>query len=63
MTKGVGRKSAFFSYQMLTDRTGLSKRSVQRAVTHLQRRQLVRASRKFPTAVPEYTVLMPWARG
>jgi hypothetical protein len=25
MTKGVGRKSAFFSYQMLTDRTGLSK--------------------------------------
>jgi hypothetical protein len=63
MTKGVGRKSAFFSYQMLTDRTGLSKRSVQRAVTHLQRRQLVRASRKFPTAVPEYTVLTPWARG
>ena len=30
MTRGVGRKSAFFSYQMLTDRTGLSKRAVQR---------------------------------
>ena len=62
-TRGVGRKSVFFSYQMLTDRTGLSKRSVQRAVEHLQRRQLIKVARKSPTAVPEYSVATPWVRG
>ena len=62
MTKGVGRKSAFFSYQMLTDRTGLSKRAVQRAVIHLKKRQLIRVSRKSATAVPEYAVATPWIR-
>jgi len=62
MTRGVGRKSAFFSYQMLTDRTGLSKRAVQRAVEHLKRRQLVRVAHKSPTAVPEYFVTTPWIR-
>ena len=62
MTKGTGRKSAFFSYQMLCDRTGLSKRAVQRAVVHLRRRQLIRVARASPTAVPEYTVATPWIR-
>jgi hypothetical protein len=62
MTRGMGRRSAAFSYQMLTDRTGLSKRSVQRAVAHLQRRQLIRLGRKSATAVPEYTVATPWVR-
>jgi hypothetical protein len=62
MTKGVGRKSAFFSYQMLTDRTGLSKRAVQRAVAHLVKRQLVKMSRKSATSVPEYSVATPWVR-
>lgn len=63
MTVGIGRKSAYFSYQLLTDRTGLSKRAVQRAVAHLRRRQLIRVSRKSPTAVPEYAVATPWVRG
>jgi len=62
MTKAVGRKSAFFSYQMLADRTGLSKRAVQRAVTHLSRRQLIQVRRKSSTAVPEYAVTTPWVR-
>src|SRR5262249_49285676 len=62
MTKGVNRKTAFFSYQMLTDRTGLSKRAVQRAAAHLQRRQLIRVTRTSATAVPEYGVLTPWVR-
>ena len=61
-TLGLGRKSAFFSYQMLTDRTGLSKRAVQRAVAHLAGRQLLKVARKSPTAVPEYSVLTPWVR-
>ncbi len=62
MTAGIGRKSAFFSYQMLTDRTGLSKRAVQRAVVHLRRRQLIHVTRKSATAVPEYGVATPWIR-
>jgi hypothetical protein len=62
MTRGVGRKNAFFSYQMLTDRTGLSKRAVQRAVAHLQRRKLIGVTRASPTAVPEYAVATPWIR-
>jgi hypothetical protein len=62
MTRGVSRKSAHFSYQMISDRTGLSKRATQRAVAHLLRRQLLRVARKSPTAVPEYSVLTPWRR-
>jgi hypothetical protein len=62
MTRGVGRKSAHFSYQMISDRTGLSKRAAQRAVAHLVRRQLLKVARKSPTAVPEYGVVMPWQR-
>jgi len=62
MTRGLGRKSAFFSYQMLCDRTGLSKRAVQRAVAHLRRRQLIKVARRSPTAVPEYSVSTPWQR-
>jgi hypothetical protein len=62
MTRGVGRPSAFLSYQMITDRTGLSKSAVQRAVAWLVRRQLVKVRRASPTAVPEYAVLAPWIR-
>ena len=62
MTKATGRKSAFFSYQLLAERTGLSKRAVQRAVTHLSRRQLIHVRRKSSTAVPEYAVATPWIR-
>jgi hypothetical protein len=62
MTRSLGRKTAFFSYQTLTDRTGLSKSAVQRAVAWLVRRQLVRVKRKSATSVPEYAVLAPWIR-
>jgi hypothetical protein len=62
MTHGAGRKSGFFSYQTLSDRTGLSKRSVQRAVAWLEGRELLRVERTSPTAVPEYAVLTPWKR-
>jgi hypothetical protein len=62
MTRSVGRKTAFFSYQAITDRTGLSKSAAQRAVAWLVRRQLMRVRRKSATAVPEYQVLTPWIR-
>src|SRR6478609_6939832 len=63
MTHGSGREGAFFSYATLTDRTGLSKSSVQRAITWLERRELVRVRKASSTATPEYTVLTPWRRG
>jgi hypothetical protein len=62
MTRGSGREAAFFSYATLTDRTGLSKSSVQRAVAWLERRELVRVRRPSATATPEYTILTPWRR-
>lgn len=62
MTHGIGREAAFFSYQMMTDRTGLSKSAAQRAVSWLERRQLLRVRKRTPTAVPEYAVLTPWRR-
>jgi hypothetical protein len=61
-TRSLGRETAFFSYQMMTDGTGLSKSAVQRAVSWLERRQLIRVRRGSPTAVPEYAVLTPWRR-
>ena len=57
MTRGVGRKTAFFSHRMVSDRTGLSKSAVQRAVRWLERRQLIKVERRSPTAVPGYVVL------
>lgn len=61
-TRGTGRRSAFFSYQMLSDRTGLSKRAIQRSVSWLEGRELLKVTRRTQTAVPEYAVLAPWLR-
>jgi hypothetical protein len=47
---------------MLSDRTGLSKRAIQRSVAWLEARELVKVARKSKTAVPEYAVLAPWQR-
>lgn len=63
VTRGFGRKTAFFSYQTLAERTGLSKSAVQRAVAWLERRELIRVKRTSPTAVPEYEVRAPWEPG
>src|SRR6478735_3538765 len=61
-TRGTGRKAAFLSYQMLSDRTGLSKRAIQRSVAWLENRELLKVGRKSKTAVPEYSVNAPWQR-
>jgi DNA-binding MarR family transcriptional regulator len=50
------------SLQRIADDTGLSRSAVQQAVLRLRRRHLVRVDRTSATAVPEYTVLRPWAR-
>jgi DNA-binding MarR family transcriptional regulator len=59
---GAGRRSVRISLKQLAERTGLSKSAVQAALRILLRRQLVRAQHASRTAVPEYSVLRPWAR-
>ena len=61
-THGAGRESIAFSHAVLADLIGLSKRSVQNAITLLLYRRLIRQRKPKPTAVPIYTVLTPWVR-
>ena len=48
------------SLRMLADETGLSKSAVQRALSMLHFRQLVKTSRAHRTAVPAHRVLRHW---
>ena len=48
------------SYQELAESVGVSKSSVQAAVSWLVRRKLLAASKENATATPRYTVLTPW---
>jgi DNA-binding transcriptional ArsR family regulator len=48
------------SYQELAENIGVSKSSVQAAVSWLRRRKLLTASKVNATAVPQYTTLSPW---
>src|SRR5690242_16383187 len=61
-THGAGRESVAMSHRVLTELTGISKRSVQTALSHLLERRLIRRRKSRPTAVPLYTVLTPWHR-
>ncbi|HKE24404.1 MAG TPA: helix-turn-helix domain-containing protein [Bryobacteraceae bacterium] len=61
-TYGVGRDSVAISHQILAEWIGISRRSVQTALTHLIGRRLIRRRKSRPTAVPVYTVLTPWLR-
>ena len=61
-TGGRRRHAVALSHRELAEETGLSKSAVQSAVRLLTRRKLVGSRRASPTAVPEYTVLKPWAR-
>jgi len=61
-THGTGRPSVAFSHAVLAESTGLSKRSVRAALSHLITRRLMRRRKSRPTAVAVYTVLTPWIR-
>ena len=61
-THGERRDTAQVALQDIAESTGLSKRSVQDAVSWLSKRKLVSISRASITAVPVYTVLRPWKR-
>jgi DNA-binding transcriptional MocR family regulator len=50
------------SYETMATSTGLSKRTVQKAVGHLERRGLIAVRRAYATAVPQYRVRTPWTR-
>ena len=61
-THGLSRDTVAMSLMMLADVTGLSKRSVQTAVSLLQSRELISIYKQRPTSIPIYTVLTPWRR-
>jgi predicted transcriptional regulator len=48
------------SYYDLSEEMGVSKSSVQAAVSWLLRRKLLAVSKENATATPRYTVLTPW---
>ena len=52
--------SVQISYQELAENIGVSKSSVQAAVSWLRRRKLLSATKESATAVPSYTALTPW---
>jgi hypothetical protein len=58
----AAERSVQVSLQELADGTGLSKRSVQDALTRLHQRKLIGIKRESITAIPEYTVHRPWLR-
>ena len=61
-THGAGHDSVAISHQILAELIGISRRSVQTALSHLIERRLIRRRKARPTAVPVYTVLTPWLR-
>jgi phage replication O-like protein O len=61
-THGAGREAVAMSHSVLAELIGVSKRSVQGAITHLAERRLIRRKKASQTAVPVYTVLTPWVR-
>jgi hypothetical protein len=55
-----GHAAVQVSYQGLAESVGVSKSSVQSAVSWLIRRKLLAVSKENVTATPRYTVLSPW---
>lgn len=54
--------SVALSLREISERTGLSRRSVQDSLARLRRRRLIGVRRETVTAVAEYTVMRPWRR-
>ena len=62
MTHGAGMAAAQVALRDIAENTGLSKRSVQSALSWLVKRKLIAVARASITAVPVYTVMRPWRR-
>jgi DNA-binding FadR family transcriptional regulator len=63
ITAAAGEGKVALSHARLAERTGLSRRSVQAAVTRLERRRLIEVTRAGPTETLRYHPLTPWRRG
>jgi len=61
-SRGAGETAVQLSLIDLATATGLSKRSVQSAISRLVKRKLLAVQRESVTAVPVYTVRRPWVR-
>lgn len=59
-THGSDKVTAQVALLDIAESTGLSKRSVQTALSRLSKRNLITVARAGITAVPVYTVLQPW---
>jgi DNA-binding MarR family transcriptional regulator len=55
-------ESVQISYSDISENTGVSRSSVQAAVSWLVRRKLLAVSRDNVTATPRYVVLSPWRK-
>lgn len=55
-------KRVALSLANLSERTGLSKSAVQKAIRLLKRRALIRVFKAHTTAVPEYELVRHWVR-
>ena len=54
-------RSCRVSLARIAERTGLSRRAVQDAISLLTRRRLLSVTSESRTAVPEYVARQPWA--
>jgi DNA-binding MarR family transcriptional regulator len=61
-TRTRRQPTSMLSLREIGEGTGLSKRSVQSALSTLVKRRLISISRPAITAVPSYEVLRPWHR-
>jgi hypothetical protein len=59
-TQKPGHAAVQVSYQVLAESVGVSKSSVQSAVSWLIRRKLLAVSKENATATSRYTILSPW---
>ena len=55
-----GSDAVQISYQAMAESIGVSKSSVQAAVSWLARRKLLAVSKENATATPRYRVMSPW---
>ena len=62
LTHGRSRPQVQVALIDIAERSGLSKRSVQDALSWLVKRKLLTVERASITAIPVYTVLRPWRR-
>lgn len=49
-------------YSAIAERTGLSRRTCQDAVAHLERRGLIAVARRAENEAARFTALQPWKR-